>query len=302
MFAAANTSGLTPWRDLRRELVGAGELESHASAVERLPYAVKRVASATTPPRPIEARRRRRRRSPQPPHAARRRRAGSPPAARRHRASSPQSPRVRPSPRSPSPPPSPATPGASPSSSTESRVIAAVTQERPGLDLDQRHHAVDLDRAHDAGEAVARRQRGRRSRGGAGGALQALDLRGAARAGGCARRATVRSLPARSQRRSVSALTPSARRRLADRQRRRHLPKHCIGSRPRRDMPPPMRVFVAGATGVIGRPLVRLLLDAGHEVSAIARSEEAARRCGATAQARRWRTCSTTSSCAARWR
>jgi 2-alkyl-3-oxoalkanoate reductase len=37
-----------------------------------------------------------------------------------------------------------------------------------------------------------------------------------------------------------------------------------------------MRVFVAGATGVIGRPLVRLLLGAGHEVSAIARSEEAA--------------------------
>src|SRR3954453_17332536 len=37
-----------------------------------------------------------------------------------------------------------------------------------------------------------------------------------------------------------------------------------------------MRVFVAGATGVIGRPLLRLLLDDGHEVSAIARSEEAA--------------------------
>jgi nucleoside-diphosphate-sugar epimerase len=37
-----------------------------------------------------------------------------------------------------------------------------------------------------------------------------------------------------------------------------------------------MRVFVAGATGLIGRRLVRLLLDAGHEVSAIARSEESA--------------------------
>jgi nucleoside-diphosphate-sugar epimerase len=37
-----------------------------------------------------------------------------------------------------------------------------------------------------------------------------------------------------------------------------------------------MRVFVAGATGLIGRRVVRLLLDAGHEVSAIARSEESA--------------------------
>jgi 2-alkyl-3-oxoalkanoate reductase len=37
-----------------------------------------------------------------------------------------------------------------------------------------------------------------------------------------------------------------------------------------------MRVFVAGATGLIGRRAVRLMLDAGHEVSAIARSEESA--------------------------
>jgi nucleoside-diphosphate-sugar epimerase len=37
-----------------------------------------------------------------------------------------------------------------------------------------------------------------------------------------------------------------------------------------------MRVFVAGATGLIGRRAVRLMLEAGHEVSAIARSEEAA--------------------------
>lgn len=37
-----------------------------------------------------------------------------------------------------------------------------------------------------------------------------------------------------------------------------------------------MRVFVAGATGAIGRPLVRQLLAAGHAVSAITRSEERA--------------------------
>ena len=37
-----------------------------------------------------------------------------------------------------------------------------------------------------------------------------------------------------------------------------------------------MRVFVAGATGLIGRRAVRRLLVAGHEVSALARSEEAA--------------------------
>ena len=39
-----------------------------------------------------------------------------------------------------------------------------------------------------------------------------------------------------------------------------------------------MRVFVAGATGLIGRRVVRLLLDAGHDVSAIARREEDAER------------------------
>ena len=38
-----------------------------------------------------------------------------------------------------------------------------------------------------------------------------------------------------------------------------------------------MRVFLAGATGVIGRPLVRRLLQAGHEVTAATRSEERAR-------------------------
>src|SRR3954463_5612559 len=33
-----------------------------------------------------------------------------------------------------------------------------------------------------------------------------------------------------------------------------------------------MRVFLAGATGVIGGPLVRQLLKAGHEVTAMTRS------------------------------
>jgi nucleoside-diphosphate-sugar epimerase len=37
-----------------------------------------------------------------------------------------------------------------------------------------------------------------------------------------------------------------------------------------------MRVFVAGATGLIGTRVVQLLLDGGHEVSAIARSESGA--------------------------
>ena len=39
-----------------------------------------------------------------------------------------------------------------------------------------------------------------------------------------------------------------------------------------------MKVFVAGATGAIGRPLVRQLIEAGHEVHAITRSEARAAR------------------------
>ena len=33
-----------------------------------------------------------------------------------------------------------------------------------------------------------------------------------------------------------------------------------------------MKVFVAGATGAIGRPLTRALIDAGHDVLGLARS------------------------------
>ncbi|HET9155619.1 MAG TPA: NAD(P)-dependent oxidoreductase, partial [Myxococcaceae bacterium] len=43
-----------------------------------------------------------------------------------------------------------------------------------------------------------------------------------------------------------------------------------------------MRVFVAGATGVIGRPLVDRLLASGHDVTGMTRSEEGAERIRAT--------------------
>ena len=36
-----------------------------------------------------------------------------------------------------------------------------------------------------------------------------------------------------------------------------------------------MRVFVAGASGAIGRPLVRRLIAAGHEVTGMTRREAA---------------------------
>ncbi len=35
-----------------------------------------------------------------------------------------------------------------------------------------------------------------------------------------------------------------------------------------------MRVFVAGGTGTLGRPTVRMLVAAGHEVRALARTAE----------------------------
>ena len=103
------------------------------------------------------------------------------------------------------------TPGASPSSSTASRVTAATTQVRARLDLHERHHAVDLDRAHDARRSGCGRSERRA------GLVAAAACRRAARPPprGTSRRLrasrVVRSLPARSQRRSVSALTPSAR-------------------------------------------------------------------------------------------
>src|SRR5688572_24722334 len=37
-----------------------------------------------------------------------------------------------------------------------------------------------------------------------------------------------------------------------------------------------MRVFVAGATGVVGKPLSGMLIKGGHEVVALTRSEESA--------------------------
>ena len=39
-----------------------------------------------------------------------------------------------------------------------------------------------------------------------------------------------------------------------------------------------MRAFVTGSTGLLGNNLVRTLLDAGHEVWALARSKEKSRR------------------------
>ena len=79
---------------------------------------------------------------------------------------------------------------------------------RAGLDLDERHHPVGLDRADHAREAVARRQRVAGAAACAGAAPGARPrARNAPAVGGVP---LVRSLPARSQRRSVSWLTPIA--------------------------------------------------------------------------------------------
>ena len=62
-----------------------------------------------------------------------------------------------------------------------------------------------------------------------------------------------------------------------------------------------MRVFLAGASGAIGRPLVPKLMAAGHEVTGMtrseARAEDDARRRRATPPS--W-TCSTPTRCAPR--
>ena len=54
-----------------------------------------------------------------------------------------------------------------------------------------------------------------------------------------------------------------------------------------------MRVFVAGASGAIGRSLVPKLVAAGHEVTGMTRSEERAEAIARRAHARPWWTCST---------
>ena len=54
-----------------------------------------------------------------------------------------------------------------------------------------------------------------------------------------------------------------------------------------------MRVFLAGASGAIGRPLLPKLIAAGHEVTGMTRSEERAKKVRATGAAPRWWTCST---------
>ncbi|MGZ3311551.1 MAG: NAD-dependent epimerase/dehydratase family protein [Xanthobacteraceae bacterium] len=53
-----------------------------------------------------------------------------------------------------------------------------------------------------------------------------------------------------------------------------------------------MRIFVAGATGAIGRPLVSALITAGHSVVGLTRTAakaETIRRMGATRRRRRSR-------------
>src|SRR5436305_4939884 len=48
-------------------------------------------------------------------------------------------------------------------------------------------------------------------------------------------------------------------------------------SRPRVEEDTTMRIFIAGATGTLGRPVVRRLVSLGHEVVGLTRSEKGAR-------------------------
>src|SRR5262249_44716488 len=48
-------------------------------------------------------------------------------------------------------------------------------------------------------------------------------------------------------------------------------------SRPRVEEDTTMRIFIAGATGTLGRPVVRLLVSLGHEVVGLTRTEKGAR-------------------------
>src|SRR5690606_39114984 len=52
--------------------------------------------------------------------------------------------------------------------------------------------------------------------------------------------------------------------------------ERALPRRPQEDQRGTMRVFVAGATGAIGRPLVSALVAAGHRVGALTRSTERA--------------------------
>ena len=63
-----------------------------------------------------------------------------------------------------------------------------------------------------------------------------------------------------------------------------------------------MRVFVAGASGAIGRPLVPKLIAAGHEVTGMTRSEARAEDVRAAGAGPRWWMCSTRTRCVPRSR
>ena len=209
--------------DLRGQLVRAREAEAHVRVVEGRRRSPRTRSSATRPRTPAASGCRRHRRS---------RRAQRAPGRRARCQRAARLTSARPSPRSPSPSRSPSTPGARPSSSTASRVIAAVTRCGPASISTSAITPSDLDR-HDLARRTGCAPTACPRRGGGAGARRAArtSRRGTRRRLRSSR--TARSLPARSQRRSVSTLTPisraaSPRVRSVERLRR-HLPKHCIG-------------------------------------------------------------------------